>query len=412
MVFPKTLTLLLLAAFGLWGQSGFYLRDGDRVVFYGDSITDQRLYTIFTETFAITRFPAQNVTFVHSGWGGDRVSGGGGGPVDLRLERDVLAYKPTVVTIMLGMNDGGYKAFDPATFETFQKGYQHIVEVIQNALPKARITAIQPSPFDDVTQPPRFEGGYNAVLQRYSKFIHDLAVADKIDTADLNTPVVADLKKASETDAAAAKKLIPDRIHPGPAGHLLMAESLLKAWRAPSVVSDVALNMRTHHIDRSTNAEVTDWNGGSWTVTEKALPMPIDWKDPLVTLAVNSSDFLQALDQEILKIDGLHAGKWQLKIDGRAVGSFSGEEWSAGINLAKLDTPMMQQAAAVLDLTRKHAQTHNARWREIQVPLAAVSASSKETAMKAMDELEAELVQQQHAAAQPAPHKFEIDSQP
>src|SRR5689334_4417565 len=45
----------------------FELKDGDRVVFYGDSITDQRLYTTFAETFAVTRFPQMNVTFVHSG---------------------------------------------------------------------------------------------------------------------------------------------------------------------------------------------------------------------------------------------------------------------------------------------------------------------------------------------------------
>src|SRR2546429_4769496 len=91
--------LLLLAATA-WGQTDFYLKDGDRVVFYGDSITDQRLYTTFTETFVVTRFPRLNVSFIHSGWGGDRVTGGGGGPVDLRLERDVSAYRPTVMTLM------------------------------------------------------------------------------------------------------------------------------------------------------------------------------------------------------------------------------------------------------------------------------------------------------------------------
>src|SRR5205085_290837 len=83
---------------------GFYLKNGDRVVFYGDSITDQRLYTTFIETYVVTRFPKMNVSFVHSGWGGDRVAGGGGGPIDLRLQRDVFAYHPTVMTIMLAMN--------------------------------------------------------------------------------------------------------------------------------------------------------------------------------------------------------------------------------------------------------------------------------------------------------------------
>jgi hypothetical protein len=57
-------------------QGPFPLKDGDRVVFYGDSITDQRLYTTFTETYVVTRFPALRVWFVHSGVGGDRVTGG------------------------------------------------------------------------------------------------------------------------------------------------------------------------------------------------------------------------------------------------------------------------------------------------------------------------------------------------
>src|SRR5438876_8413920 len=93
-------------------QNRFQLHNGDRVVFYGDSITDQRLYTTFAETYVVTRFPKMNVGFVHSGWSGDRVTGGGGGGnVDTRIDRDVIPYKPTVMTIMLGMNDASYRAY-------------------------------------------------------------------------------------------------------------------------------------------------------------------------------------------------------------------------------------------------------------------------------------------------------------
>ena len=53
----RTLVLLLAAACAATAQEAFALRDGDRVVFYGDSITDQRLYTTFAETFVVTRFP-------------------------------------------------------------------------------------------------------------------------------------------------------------------------------------------------------------------------------------------------------------------------------------------------------------------------------------------------------------------
>src|SRR5947208_5528228 len=153
------LVLLLTAAAGVArAQGGFALRDGDRVVCYGDSITDQRLYTAFVEDYVVTRFPRMNVRFVHSGWGGDRVTGGGGGPIDLRLERDVIAYKPTVMTIMLGMNDASYRAFDQGIFDTYSKGYQHIIETVKKALPGIRITVVQPSPYDDVTRAPNFEG--------------------------------------------------------------------------------------------------------------------------------------------------------------------------------------------------------------------------------------------------------------
>ncbi len=104
-------------------EKGFFLKNGDRVVFYGDSITDQRLYTSFVETYVLTRFPTMDVTFVHSGWGGDTVAGGKtSGSIDNRLERDVFVYKPTVMTVMLGMNDGRYRPFDQQLFDAYRTG--------------------------------------------------------------------------------------------------------------------------------------------------------------------------------------------------------------------------------------------------------------------------------------------------
>src|SRR5437764_2249376 len=182
--------LLLLFVVTAKAQDGFYLKSGDRVVFYGDSITDQRLYTTFVETYAVTRFPRLNLSFVHSGWGGDRVTGGGGGPIDVRLERDVEAYKPTVVTIMLGMNDASYREFRDPIFKTYADGYRHIVEKLRADLPGVRLTLIKPSPYDDVTRKPTFEGGYNAVLIRYGDFVRSLAQYSGSDFADLNTSVV------------------------------------------------------------------------------------------------------------------------------------------------------------------------------------------------------------------------------
>src|ERR1051325_11293650 len=250
-------SLLLITFVALQAQAeGFALKDGDRVVFYGDSITDQRLYTTFTETYVVTRFPKLQVSFVHSGWGGDRVTGGGGGPIDTRLERDVFAYKPTVMTIMLGMNDGSYRALDERIFERYRDGYEHIIQSVTKREPGIRITLIQPSPFDDVTQPPRFEGGYNKVLVRYGEFLKELADRKHCGIADLNGPVVAALEKAKETDADLAKKIVPDRVHPGPAGHLLMAGELLKAWHAPKTVTTVEIDSQGKQVTRTEATKV------------------------------------------------------------------------------------------------------------------------------------------------------------
>src|SRR2546428_13516112 len=92
----RTFCLVAFVALRARAES-FALKDGDRVVFYGDSITDQRWYTAFAETSVLTRFPKFDVSFVHSGWGGDRVPGGAARPINLRLRRDRFACKPTVI---------------------------------------------------------------------------------------------------------------------------------------------------------------------------------------------------------------------------------------------------------------------------------------------------------------------------
>src|SRR6266700_604508 len=49
----------------------FLIHDGDRVVFLGDSITEQRLYTTYIEAYALTRHPQWKLWFRNVGWGGD-----------------------------------------------------------------------------------------------------------------------------------------------------------------------------------------------------------------------------------------------------------------------------------------------------------------------------------------------------
>ena len=415
--------LRLLCAMGLmcgsaWSAGDFYLKDGDRVVFYGDSITDQRLYTVLTEDFVVTRYPKLNVTFIHSGWGGDKVTGGGGGPIQVRLERDVIAYRPTVMTVMLGMNDGQYRPETEDTDKVFFDGYKTIINTVRAALPQIRITAIEPSPYDDVTRAPLFPGGYNSVLQHFGKWIVGYAKEANLDVADLNTGVVEMLTNAKSEQPEEAQKIIPDRVHPNIAGHLIMAEQLLKAWNAQPVVASVALRISDNKpaIDSADHTNVTglarnDHDSIQWDEIDDALPLPFNsWSEgnPAMALAIKSSDVTSALNAEPLRVTGLSDRPYVLSIDGQTIGTFNSNALASGINLAVLDTPMTRQAKRVFQLTVQHAQVHQDKWRSLQVPLAEYNLPETKSAMDALDALDKTLIRKQHESAQPRPHHFEL----
>jgi lysophospholipase L1-like esterase len=417
----------LLAAHAAADPAGpFYLNDGDRVVFYGDSITEQSFwgagaYADFAETYVLTRFPKLHVDFTNSGWGGDAVSWSGGGPVDVRVQRDIIAHRPTVVTIMLGMNDGKYRAFDQDIFNTYRDGYRRIVATVRKDLPGARLTLIEPSPYDDFTRAPNFAGGYNAVLLQFGRFVRGLAAEDGQLCVDFNSPVVAMLRKAAAEDPALAQKIINDRIHPGPGAHLLMAEALLKGWNAPSVVTDVEIDAGRGVAVRSEGTRVDGLETGmqtAWTETDESLPMPVDLADPATALAIRNSDFIDSIDREYLRVTGLAgaAPGYTLTIDGEKVGDFSREQLAAGINLAMLPTPMARQAAEVHRLTERRNHIHFTRWHWVEVSLPQDGTSDAIRAavpplLKALDDEETEVTAEQRAKAQPVPHRFVLEPQ-
>jgi hypothetical protein len=128
-------------------------------------------------------------------------------------------------------------------------------------------------------------------------------------------------------------------------------------------------------------------------------------------LALHSSDFMDALDREVLRVTGLHDGSYTLRIDDTPVATFTSAQLANGVNLAGYKTPMSAQAADVLALTYKHNNMHFARWRMVQVPLAKNDYRSTEQALHAMDALEDEIVDAQREAAQPKPHQYSLSPQ-
>lgn len=92
------ITLLCLFSFHAYsGESSSFIKDGDRVGFFGDSITAHKVYGELVERVFRHCHPDEKVEFVSNGQSGLQLSA-------TKIET-LLKGDPDVVTIMIGMND-------------------------------------------------------------------------------------------------------------------------------------------------------------------------------------------------------------------------------------------------------------------------------------------------------------------
>jgi len=333
------------------GETPFALHDGDRVVFYGDSITQEGGYGRLVEEFTRSRYPLWNVRFYNAGVGGDKVQGGWAGKADLRVARDVVSLKPTVVTIMLGMNDGQYQPLTKATLDGFTQGYRAIVDKMRSSLPGVRIYLIRSSPFDDVTRPPGFGSGYDAVLRQLGDAVASIGAEEHLEVVDFGSRLEDGLRAVWAQNPDLAKQLLPDRVHPNPAGQLTMGSCLLHAWHAPALVTRVTIDAAAAKVTDAQNTTVYSLAPSSgaltWKQKDKALPIPVNFDDSDTDLAQKAGADLESIDSEDLIVTGLKPGRYRLKIDSYDLGVFDATALAAGINLARYNSPMRAQAYQV-----------------------------------------------------------------
>ena len=396
--------LLMLACATALAQSTA-LHDGDRVVFYGDSITAQRLYTRFVEDFVLTRYPQMRVTFINAGVPGDTVNGGYTGDRATRLTRDLFPNQPTVVTIMLGMNDGYYVPFDSKYLAIFEDGYRNLVKEIQAHDPKVRLNLISTTPYDEVTHGTEFEH-YSQSVSRNAEFVRTFAASSHFLFADFHQKVSDLLEAGRRSNPTLAALLVPDRIHPGEAAHWVMAAELARVWGISPTVSSVHLDAAKGQLLTTENAQVTDLTlrdgSVSWTQIDHALPLPLPLYDGTTQFVLAASE-LAEMDQQMLRVEGLNADTYTLKIDEHTIGSFTREQLSAGINLALLATPMENQAKDVDGIERTRMRLDETVFNlVIETPKVEGAAEAAKT-IRLKD---AALAEEQRKAAQPKPHRF------
>ncbi len=394
----------------------FALKDGDTVVFYGDSITAQRLYTKYAEEFLLTRYPALHLRFVNAGVPGDTVQGGYAGTMAERVQRDVMSFQPAMITVMLGMNDGGWGQGSPQIDAAFQKGYRALLDALHKAAPGAALTLIYPTPYDEITHGTEFPG-YSRVIDQFADDVSRMgaelqASGDKtVLLADFHRPLTDSLERAKTQFPQLAPLIIPDRIHPSETGHWIMAAALMSAWHMNPVVSRLALDAGSDEVidkERTTVKNLERSVGGlKWTQLDDALPLPLDFNNAMTPMLLKISDIAQ-FDQMILRIESLKPGQYELSIDGKAVASFSREELQHGVNLALFKTPMLDQARGIDSQEDQHVTLDQARFiLSVREEVSSTSAIAEATLRQAQDELAATV----RKDLDPKPHHFELRRQ-
>ena len=109
------------------------LRQGDRIIFFGDSITEQGVkpngYVSIIRTELAAQFRDLNLDVIGAGISGNKVT-----DLQSRLVRDVLSKKPSVVVIYIGINDVWHwnlKNLKGTTKEQYEAGLREIIARIQ-----------------------------------------------------------------------------------------------------------------------------------------------------------------------------------------------------------------------------------------------------------------------------------------
>jgi lysophospholipase L1-like esterase len=334
----------------------------------GDSITQSGSYHRYVELFYLTRFPAQFLDVINCGMAGDTA------PRALqRLKWDCLDAKPTVVSVMFGMNDAN------KDLESYEQAMRKLTGLLLDS--GAKVILIKPSIFDDTADIPKANSpGKGAKLAKLAERVQAIADEYHVPTVDFNTPL-AQINREQQKNDPHFTIVGPDRTHPLAPGHLVMAYEFLNAQKLPAVVSRITIDAAAGKVEQLENCVVTNLtvqtDSVSFTCLEAALPFPVEES---AMPALGYVAFTRNLNQETLLIRGLAAGNHELSIDGQVIRSFTADELTEGVNLAvDMNTPQSRQSLAVLTAARKKWEV-SAKLRTIAYSEYSVSPDASELA--------------------------------
>lgn len=202
--------------------SGFTFQEKKRVIFFGDSITEAGVkpggYISVLGDLMKQKGLDKNFDLQGAGIGGNKVY-----DLYLRMDEDVLAKKPDVVVIWVGVNDVWHKSsYGTGTDEDkFEKFYTAIIKKLQAE--NVDVVVCTPAAIGEKTD---FTNSQDGDLNQYSQVIRKVAQKNNCKLVDLRK-VFLDYNLASNNTNQASGTLTTDGVHLNEKGNVLVAEQML-----------------------------------------------------------------------------------------------------------------------------------------------------------------------------------------
>lgn len=315
-----------------------------RVAVIGDSITEQKLYSKYIEAYLLACTGRQDITVFQFGWSGERAGG-----FAARLKNDLSVFNPTVATTCYGMNDGSYTAYTDAIGAEYEKNMRLVLDGLKEVGVK-NIAVGSPGAVDTKFFT-RFEPAiYNDNLAHLRDIAKKLAGEYGQSFANVHDTMIAAMAKAKPALGENYDVCGADGFHPGPNGHLLMAEAFLKGLKLDGNIGTITLNLGGEST-ASTGHKITASKAGSVTLESTTWPFCFD-ADPKASGSTRSilpfTTFNQDLNRYTLVVKGLTKDKAKVTW-GTASQEFTKAQLEAGINLAA-EFPTTPFDAAFADL--------------------------------------------------------------
>ena len=219
------------------------LQPGDRIAICGDSITEQKLYSVQIESYLLACQPVP-VAEIHQFGSGGETAGG----LARRIATNVLPFKPTVVTTVYGMNDGGYLKPDAKRLAQFEEGLESVVSQCKGAgvsnLLIGTPGVVDTFKFKAWRMAQCTPEEYNDTLFQLGQRAKRVAAKHGVTWVDIHTPMIEAMAKA-KAKYGEQYPLAEDGVHPSHNGHLVMAYAFLKAMGVDGDIGRFSLDMKT-----------------------------------------------------------------------------------------------------------------------------------------------------------------------